>query len=122
MSSPTKVLVAQIDARRHYLVPRALEKSGLLELFVTDACVNLAPWRWFDKALATRLAPKSVRRLIGRRIDGIPEKKIRAFPLFALSAALDRGFGEAATIRWARRNAAFARRVAGAGFGNANTI
>ncbi len=120
--SPARVLVAQIGARRHYLVPRSLEESGLLERLVTDACANVMPWRWFDSPLAARLAPKSMRRLIGRRADGISASKIRGFPIFALSAAWDRSSHEVATSRWARRNAEFGRRVAEAGFGNANTV
>ncbi len=117
-----RVLVAQIGARRHYLVPRSFEKSGLLEQLVTDACANIMPWRWFDSPLAARLAPKSMRRFIGRRADGITASKIRGLPILALSAAWDRSSHEAATSRWARRNAEFGRRVAEAGFGNANTV
>ncbi len=119
--SPARVLVAQIGARRHYLVPRALEQCGLLEQFMTDACVNISPWRWFDTKSAMTWTPKAVRRFFGRRIHGVPEKKIFGFPLFALSATWDRG-REPAAVRWARRNANFAKLVVDADFGKANTV
>lgn len=117
-----RILVAQLGARRHYAVPRALHQAGLLERLVTDACAGIAPWRWLDKLLPAQVRPVGLRRLLGRRIPDIPVDRIHGFPLFALSASWERRRGEAQTDYWARRNACFGRLVVGSGFGAADTV
>lgn len=117
-----KALVAQIGARRHYLVPRALYARRSLEALVTDACVEIAPWRWLE-----RLGPKALRsvpllrRLSARAVPGLPSGVARGFPVFALTRRWHRA-GEAATDHWARVNAQFCRKVVRSGFGNADTV
>ncbi len=118
----TKILVAQLGARRHYAVPRALYAAGLLDRFVTDACASIAPWRWLDMALPPRGRPEKIRRLLDRQTGEIPPCLIGGFPLFAISAAWKNGAAGAQSDRWARRNAAFGELVVHAGFGNANTV
>ncbi len=103
-------------------MPRALSLTGLLECLFTDACAEIAPWRWIDSVLPSRGRPAGLRRIVGRRVPGVPRERIRGFPIFALSAAWDRPSSEAQTDRWARRNAAFGRLVVRAGFGKAGGV
>ena len=117
-----RVLVAQIGARRHYAVPRALYYGGVLERLVTDACAEVPPWKWLEKIVPATVRPLSLRRLVVRRVSDIPVGYIRGFPWFALSASWDRKHGEPQTDYWARRNARFGRLVVKAGFGSANTV
>jgi glycosyltransferase involved in cell wall biosynthesis len=55
-------------------------------------------------------------------VIGIPPHKIRQFPGYALAGLWGPHKGEARTDYWARRNAAFGRRVARAGFGSADVV
>jgi glycosyltransferase involved in cell wall biosynthesis len=116
------ILVAQLGARRHYAVPRALYHAGLLERLITDACADIPPWRWLNACLPRAGRTSGLRRMLGRSVADVPQELIQGFPLFALSARWDRRKGELQTDRWARRNAAFCQRVARRGFGHANAV
>jgi glycosyltransferase involved in cell wall biosynthesis len=114
--------VAQIGARRHYAVPRALHHAGLLESFATDACGDVAPWRWFDLYWPTPLRPAALQRVLARRIPDVPPARIRGLTGAILAALWSYRRREPATDAWARRNAAFCRRAVRMGFGRADTI
>ena len=101
------VLVAQLGARRHYAVPRALHAAGLLHRFITDACASIPPWRWLDLALPSRSRPDKLRRLLDRDVADVPSNLIYGFPWFAAWAIRKNGASDAQCDRWARRNAAF---------------
>ena len=116
------VLVAQLGARRHYAVPRALYAAGLLEGFMTDACASITPWRWLDVALPSRARPEMLQRLLDRQVNDIPPCLIHDFPWFAVSTAWKNSAVGAQSDRWAQRNAAFGELVVHAGFGKANTV
>jgi glycosyltransferase involved in cell wall biosynthesis len=115
-------VVAQLGARRHYAVARALHRSQMLERLVTDACATIPPWSWLDSVLPTGMRPAPIRRLLGRRPEGIPESKIQGFPWFALSAAWEGGRGESRSDYWARRNARFGRLVVDSGIEDARAV
>lgn len=79
-----QVAVAQIGARRHYDVPVALHRAGLLSHFFTD--VYSGPGSWLYPIL--RAVPRcfqnpGLQRLRERRGD-IPKDRITAFNRFAL--------------------------------------
>jgi glycosyltransferase involved in cell wall biosynthesis len=116
------VLVAQIGARRHYAVPRALHRRGLLDRLVTDMCSEHALWRSLEAIVPRSMRPRALESLLGRRVAGVPEPRITNLPLFALSPAQKRRSGEALADYWARRNRAFCRDVAGHGFGEARAV
>lgn len=116
------VLVAQLGARRHYAVPRVLHRAGLLEMFVTDACANVAPWRWLAGLAALPVGSGRLRSLLGRSVPEVPAERIVGFPLFVLNAQWDRRKGELQTDRWVRRNKMFCDRVVRNGFGGANWV
>jgi glycosyltransferase involved in cell wall biosynthesis len=117
-----RLLVAQIGARRHYAVARALGSRGLLARLVTDACAEVPPWRWLDRLvpMALRLGP--LQAVLQRRVLKVPRGQIRGLPWFALSAAWSQRRGELDTDRWVRRNAAFCRAVVRLGFSGADTV
>jgi glycosyltransferase involved in cell wall biosynthesis len=115
-------IVAQLGARRHYSVPRELHARGMLECLVTDFCANAAPWRWLDRLFPGHALPNALRRVLERRAIGLPSDRIRQFPFYALVGIRGPQVGEARTVYWARRNAAFGRRVVEAGFGAADTV
>lgn len=78
-----KVAVAQLGARRHYLVPRALNEAGMLERLYTDI-YGTGDWLRLAGKLPRRLQPTSMRRLADRDPVGIDPKRITAFTRFAL--------------------------------------
>lgn len=118
-----KVLVAQIGARRHYAVPRALYSQGALDVLVTDACVNLAPWRWLRRVISEQESSYSeARRLNGRFVQDIPTHMIRGLPWFTLSAYWARKGGQRDVDCWARQNRKFCTRVVRDGFCDADTV
>jgi glycosyltransferase involved in cell wall biosynthesis len=116
------VLLAQIGARRHYAVARALASQGCLAGLVTDACAEIPPWRWLDHLVPGPFRRGLVQSALQRRLPEVPRRQIRGLPWFALSAAWDRRQGETDTDRWARRNAAFCRQVLRLGFGAADMV
>lgn len=73
-----KIIVAQLGARRDYVVPQILDKEGMLEHFYTDICA-IKGWLHLLKYLPNTLRSDSLKRLLGRIPDGIPPKKITAF-------------------------------------------
>jgi glycosyltransferase involved in cell wall biosynthesis len=116
------VLVAQLGARRHYAVPRALDRRGLLERLVTDLAAEHVIWRWIKAAIPRAQRPLALEAILGRRVEDIPVSRITNLPLYALSPARQRRRGEAQTDYWARRNGAFCRAVTRRGFGAARTV
>jgi glycosyltransferase involved in cell wall biosynthesis len=78
-----KVTVAQLGARRHYLVPRSLNEAGMLERFYTDI-FRTAGWLRLARAVPRTLQPASIRRLSDRVPLGIDADRITAFTRFAL--------------------------------------
>jgi glycosyltransferase involved in cell wall biosynthesis len=78
-----KVAIAQIGARRHYLVPRALHLAGMLERFYTDIC-RTSRWANIAGKVPRPLQPGIVRRLIDRMPLGIEPSRITTFSRFAL--------------------------------------
>lgn len=117
-----RVLIAQIGARRHYAVPRALYRSGFLEALVTDACADIAPWRWLGMIVPEARQGSGMRRLMGRSVPEVPRELIKGLPLFNLGSYPGLRRGEKRTDYWARRNAAFGRGVVRRGLGDADTV
>lgn len=112
--------MAQIGARRNYAVPRALYHGGMLEVFVTDACGDLAPWKWLGQLLPSAVQPAGLRRLLSRRLSDIPLERVIGLPWFVLEAGR-RGRCRG-TDWWTDRNEEFCKRVVRRGFGEADTV
>lgn len=86
-----RVAVTQLGARRHYSVPVALERQGLLEHFYTDLYAGQGAIGAAVR-LATRLAPTgAMKRWAGRATADLPPEKVTAFTRFGLE------------YRWRRR-------------------
>ncbi len=117
-----RVLVAQLGARRHYAVPRALQRQGLLERVVTELTAEGLVWRWIERAAPAALQPPGLQGLLARRMEDVPASRISNLPSFAFSPRQRRRAGEATTDHWARRNSGFCRHVVSKGFGAANTV
>ncbi len=80
--------VAQLGARRHYAVPRALESCGALGTFFTDTCAN---GRWFAamrKYLPTCARPRLLRKFLDRVVPDLESNKIQCFHRLAVLASL----------------------------------
>ena len=107
-----RVLVAMLGARRGYLVPRALERMGVLELLFTDLAA-VSP----DDAGAAGTSARWRSRLLGRRlISGVPRRKVRQFPLLAARTLMRRLVRSPDAGQWVtwKTNQAFARWVSAA--------
>jgi hypothetical protein len=78
-----KVAVAQLGARRHYLVPRALNEAGMLERLYTDVYAT-ARWLRFARNLPGSIQTDNIRRLADRVPVGIDPERITTFTRFAL--------------------------------------
>ena len=76
-------IVAQIGAREHYAVPRALHRAGALRRLYTDA------WCPVGRNLLRRL-PEPARSLAGRYHPALAEADVRAFTLATLARTLRR--------------------------------
>jgi glycosyltransferase involved in cell wall biosynthesis len=91
-SIKTQIVVAQLGARMHYAVPVLLHQAGMLSHFFTDAYVGRGSlWQKLPRMaewLPARYRPAGLQRLLGRRENGLPPEKVKAFNLFGLAYAL----------------------------------
>jgi glycosyltransferase involved in cell wall biosynthesis len=99
---------AQIGAREHYAIPRALLRRGLLDRLFTDAWAG---------PLVRRAGRGPLRSLAARSHPELPDERVVSFTVATFAAALrDRAFGPrdigATFARHLRIGAAFGRRVA----------
>jgi glycosyltransferase involved in cell wall biosynthesis len=77
-----KVVVAQIGAREHYAVARALHREGMLAGLVTDWYAK-SHIKWLGSWLAGRLA-RGVQSALMSRCEGIPDRVVRSFLIRSL--------------------------------------
>lgn len=118
----TQVLVAQIGARRHYAVPRALHSVGMLARLHTDAAGSTLPWRWLQSVWPEKWQPGALRRLVSRKVDGVPADKVVGAFAFTLSGMRGRSGTESQTDYWCRRNKRFAEIVVSSGFDGIDAV
>jgi glycosyltransferase involved in cell wall biosynthesis len=110
------VLVAQLGARRHYAVPRALHAHGRLATFCTDVFLASPGSRAIAGAAAGATGHHALRRLAGRSASELPAKKVKTFPSFALAYYLRSRAarnGTAQTANWLWGGEHFCRRAIG---------
>jgi glycosyltransferase involved in cell wall biosynthesis len=70
-----KTVVAQIGAREHYAIARALHQQGLLAGLVTD---------WYAPAWLQQIGGKRLSSAKAARCDELPDELVRSFPLRSL--------------------------------------
>ncbi len=121
-----KILVAQIGARRHYAVPAALERAGLLEALVTDVCAS-DPWvRRLGSVIPSSVKSGKLRSLFDRQPIGVPDSKVHCLWPTTIRSQLARQLqghsppGQYA--RWVTQNEEFGRAVVKQGFGSATAV
>ena len=111
-----RVIVAQLGARRHYLVPRSLLQQGHLEHFYTDVYFGRRPH--IDPLVATCLGIKGA--AFRRRSEpSIPISMVADFPYLSLGAMAHRG---SPCRRWMATGKQFASSVVRKGLGEADTV
>lgn len=118
-------MVAQLGARRHYAIPRALGEGGRLERLYTDACGDRFPWSAADRLLPRSWQPRSLRALLDRRVEGVEPARIR--PLNRLFfecrlGSLRPRIDEHRTDYWVRQNSRFGDVVCRYRWGEADTV
>jgi hypothetical protein len=118
------VVVSQLGARMHYAVPRIFASREKLAHFYTDICA-LQGWPRLLNSLPPSMLPASVRRLVGRTPQGIPQDRMTTFPAFGLHSAVRRLSNQArpkstANAIWAGET--FGKLVAGSGFHGASGV
>ncbi len=118
------ILVTQIGARRHYAVPAALERAGLLAGLYTDVCMA-APWlRMMARFVPNEINIPGWRSLKGREPTGVPDRKITclwAAP-WKMGRFKDTGQQGGQYARFVAQNEAFGRDVVARGFGAARAV
>lgn len=87
-----QIIVSQLGARMHYAVPVLLQRAGMLAHFFTDVYVGRGS-SWHALALAAHILPAAwrppaLKRLLSRRVDGLPPEKVTAFNMLGLCYAL----------------------------------
>ncbi len=119
------MIVTQLGARRHYLVPATFQDHGLLDRFVTDLYLPGGSFEALLSRLSHITAFSPLRRLKGRRDDALPDHLVTSFPGFALqyhvhTARATRRGEVARAWLWAGRE--FGRRVVAEGFREADAV
>jgi glycosyltransferase involved in cell wall biosynthesis len=105
------VLVAQLGARRHYAVPRALEAVGALSRLVTDATGDAFPWCLL-RPTPSPVLPAQLRAVVARRVDGVPAERITCLHGVVFHHWLVNQRAGTPTARWIDRNRYFGKRLA----------
>lgn len=116
-----KVVVSQLGARMHYAVPQIFASQGRLAHFYTDICVTKG-WPRIFGAVPRALLPAPVKRLVGRRPDGVPAELTTVFSAFGARSAIRRLqvkdlAAETSHALWA--GSSFSQMVARSGFHDA---
>ena len=119
------VAVAHMGARRHYAVPVAFYRAGLLAAFYTELCDNVGVPRLVSKIMPACLQTTPLKRLKARHVPEIPCSKIRCFWPFGLWRLLRRRLARSPLSRakmnlWAGET--FCRKVVAACLGKANSV
>jgi hypothetical protein len=81
------VVVAQLGARMNYAVPRVLWRAGLLAHLYTDLYCTDAVSRLF-RLVPPAARPVTLRRLLGRAAEDVPENLVTSFPCFGCRYAI----------------------------------
>lgn len=90
-----RVVACQHGARRRYAVPRMLEQAGVLERFYTDSTAHSPLGRF--AALWGNRASAVMKRLVNRRVNGVPADKLRSIDYYNLSEIGQRMIGRSKT-------------------------
>ena len=84
-----RFIVLQPGARMHYAVPALLARAGMLARLYTDICADVGPIQHLHHLWPDRMRPKSVARLLGRRLPReISPRLVRQVPVRALADRL----------------------------------
>jgi glycosyltransferase involved in cell wall biosynthesis len=87
--SRLKFAVIYPGARMHYAVPALLHRAGMLEAFYTDAVGNAGILKVAERIIPHRVRPKSVRRLLGRRLPkDVPTDMVVSAPFRSIAHAV----------------------------------
>jgi hypothetical protein len=82
-----KVVVSQLGARMHYAVPRIFASEGRLAHFYTDICATKG-WPRLVTSFPTAMFPAPIKRLAGRRPNGVPTDLTTVFSSFGLRSVV----------------------------------
>ena len=77
-----RIIVSQIGARHRYVIPRVLEKSGLLYRLYTDSSTYSVLGRIASQLKRLNVRSKGLSRLCGRRIDVSKDRVYSSDALF----------------------------------------
>jgi len=119
-TSASRVAVAQLGARRHYAVPLAFWREGLLEQFFTDVYLK-GIWPPVISCAGRFLPVSGIRRLSGRRHEQLPPEKVTAVWTTRMIGKL-RGPATARMDEWMATGEYFCRRILAKGLGRADAV
>jgi len=125
MSSPL-VAVAQLGARHHYAVPRALHEEGILERFYTDGYSGNKPILRAVASFVDRFYPTDfVKRWLARSEPALPQSKVTSFEHLGLAYSYARRSASdsvSLSRTFAKYGKAFNEAVLHYGLGDANLV
>jgi glycosyltransferase involved in cell wall biosynthesis len=118
-----RVIVAQLGARRHYLVPATFYARGMLVRFYTDFYLGGPAGRFALNVAEVLGGP--LRRLAGRRDAELPDELVTCFPGFAAWSQIQsrwRKRRREQTHAWLVSGRRFGQRVSARGFEAADAV
>lgn len=126
MEHRARVTVAMLGARMHYAVPRMLYRSGMLEHFFTDSYAGNKPiLSKMLRSIPSHLAPRGLRRWIGRQAPDLPSNYVTSFELLGMFYAFLRSNVRRMSQRervFAFSSRHFARASVRRGLGSSNIV
>jgi glycosyltransferase involved in cell wall biosynthesis len=117
-------VVARLGAAMHYAVPSILHRAGSLERFYTDFYAGAGATRLLS-FMPRRWRGAAINRALGRVARGLPENRIRSYPILGLEYYVRQAFAENPRARdevflWVGEK--FGRLVTRDGFGKARGV
>ena len=115
-----RVAVAQLGARRHYAVPLAFWREGLLEHFFTDIYLK-GIWPSIVNCVGHILPVPGIRRLAGRTHEQLPTGKVTSvWPVGTMRKL--HGSGDDRMEHWVAAGQDFCQKILSLGLGGADAV
>ncbi|NEZ65794.1 glycosyltransferase [Leptolyngbyaceae cyanobacterium CCMR0082] len=123
--SSSKILLAQLGARRHYQQPVLLHQWGALDTLYTDFYAgDCLPMRVLRHSRLTPHLPATMKRMLDRYTPGLKSAKIVHFPMlgYQYARALRRSDKQNSTAIFVETGKSFCQRIIQHGLGNTDIV
>ncbi len=121
-TSDIRVLFVQDGARRHFAVPLALQRAGMLDTMYAEWFVRPHSLTGLLGQAVKLVRPRLGQAMLNRRCEQIEPSRVRTHPSLLPRQIIERRKARSETDFYARKSALVAKWILRTGFGDANVI